>query len=65
MRFVSEHRFGLPVAACILALVLMTGAIYATTGFDLTSNASLGPGIGPFIERLPLASGQFPMGAGA
>ena len=39
-RFVSEHRFRLTLALCVVALILMTLAIYATTGLNLTWNAS-------------------------
>ncbi len=42
--FVSEHRFRLALTLCAVALVLMLGAIYATTGFNLTWNAPVGPG---------------------
>ncbi len=42
--FVSEHRFRLTLALCAVALAFMIGAIYATTGFNLTSNASPGSG---------------------
>lgn len=31
--FVSHHRFRLTVGACVLALSLMIGVIYATIGF--------------------------------
>jgi hypothetical protein len=31
--FVSDHRFRLTLATCILALILMMTAIYATVGF--------------------------------
>jgi hypothetical protein len=65
MRLVSEHRFGVTAGACMLALVLMTGAIYAKTGFNPTWNASVRPGIGPSIDRQPAASVQYPLGAGA
>jgi hypothetical protein len=42
--FVSEHRFRLILAFCVVALILMTGAIYATVGLNVTWNASAGPG---------------------
>jgi hypothetical protein len=42
--FVSDHRFRLTLALCAVVLVLMLGAIYATTGFNLIWNASVGPG---------------------
>jgi hypothetical protein len=31
--FVSDHRFRLTLGACVLALILMMTAIYATIGF--------------------------------
>jgi hypothetical protein len=40
--FISEHRFRLALALCAVALAFMIGAIYATTGFNLTWNASPG-----------------------
>lgn len=42
--FVSEHRFRLTLALCTAALILMTGAIYATAGLNIAWNASAGPG---------------------
>jgi hypothetical protein len=42
--FVFEHRFRLTLALCATALILMTGAIYATVGLDVAWNASGGPG---------------------
>lgn len=42
--FVSEHRFRLILALCAIALILMTGAIYATVGLNVARNAYVGPG---------------------
>jgi hypothetical protein len=42
-RFVSEHRFRVVIALCVVALVLMTGTLHATMGLGLTWNASAEP----------------------
>jgi len=44
--FASEHRFCLTIALCVVALILMIGAIYTTMGFNLTWNASVSTGAG-------------------
>lgn len=42
--FVAAHRFRLTLAACVAALILMTGVIHATVGLHVAWNATAGPG---------------------